>query len=250
MYGEREARREATRRAFDQLQYELMHNLVIETTRMSIEVKNLKMRVESLSSRLDFNERRARALESVVVYKPNPEDSSSRSEPAMATAPPSPVQRDRQERHEHARGPVVPKAQTPVPGNNQQSGGQAGAGVGIPGPEGPGQRSRRRRRRRGRRGGGSAVALMGAPSSGQAGSDSTPPAGDPLAGPAFDGEPDSSTPHAVDQESVSRPLDAQPPTTQGSLAVATPPPAESSPPANRDDPASDSADDPGQDHNQ
>src|SRR6185503_12858367 len=74
LYGEREARREATRRAFDQLQYELMHNLVIETTRMSIEVKNLKMRIESLASRLEFNERRARALESVVVYKPSGDD--------------------------------------------------------------------------------------------------------------------------------------------------------------------------------
>src|SRR6202040_3771563 len=70
MYSEREARREATRKAFDHLQYELMHNLVIETTRMSIEVKNLKMRVESLASRLEFNERRARALEGVVAYRP------------------------------------------------------------------------------------------------------------------------------------------------------------------------------------
>ena len=43
-----------------------MHNLVIETTRLGIEVKNLKMQVESLTSRLEFNERRARALESVV----------------------------------------------------------------------------------------------------------------------------------------------------------------------------------------
>src|SRR5215468_8214307 len=50
MYAEREARREAAR--------------------LGIEVKNLKMRVESVGSRLEFNERRARALESVVVYKP------------------------------------------------------------------------------------------------------------------------------------------------------------------------------------
>ena len=70
MNAEREARREAARRAIDQLYYELIHNLVVETTRLGIEVKNLKMRVESLSSRLEFNERRARALESVVVYKP------------------------------------------------------------------------------------------------------------------------------------------------------------------------------------
>ena len=63
MNAEREARREAARRQMDQLYYELVHNLVVETTRTGIEVKNLKMRVESISSRLEFNERRARALE-------------------------------------------------------------------------------------------------------------------------------------------------------------------------------------------
>jgi hypothetical protein len=52
------------------LYYELIHNLVLETTRMGIEVKNLKMRVESMASRLDFDERRARALEGVVQYRP------------------------------------------------------------------------------------------------------------------------------------------------------------------------------------
>jgi hypothetical protein len=52
------------------LYYELIHNLVLETTRQGIEVKNLKMRVESMSSRLDFDERRARALEGVVQYRP------------------------------------------------------------------------------------------------------------------------------------------------------------------------------------
>jgi hypothetical protein len=54
----------------ESLYYELIHNLVLETTRLSIEVKNLKMRVESMSSRLDFDERRARALEGVVQYRP------------------------------------------------------------------------------------------------------------------------------------------------------------------------------------
>ena len=52
------------------LYYELIHNLVLETTRLGIEVKNLKMRIESMSSRLDFDERRARALEGVVQYRP------------------------------------------------------------------------------------------------------------------------------------------------------------------------------------
>jgi hypothetical protein len=52
------------------LSYELMHNLVVELTRTGIELKNLKMRLESMSSRLDFDERRARALEGVVQYRP------------------------------------------------------------------------------------------------------------------------------------------------------------------------------------
>src|SRR5882757_6676976 len=74
MNAEREARRESERRGKDQLYYELIHNLVLETTRMGIEVKNLKMRLESVSSRLEFNERRARALESAVVYRPSTTD--------------------------------------------------------------------------------------------------------------------------------------------------------------------------------
>ena len=57
-----------------QLYYELIHNLVVETTRLGIEVKNLKMRVESLDARVDFSERRARALEGAVMYRPQVED--------------------------------------------------------------------------------------------------------------------------------------------------------------------------------
>jgi hypothetical protein len=52
------------------LYYELVHNLVLETTRLGLEVRNLKMRLESVASRLDFDERRARALEGVVQYRP------------------------------------------------------------------------------------------------------------------------------------------------------------------------------------
>ena len=60
----------AQQAALEPLYYEVIHNLVIETTRLGIEVKNLKMRLESMSSRLDFDERRARALEGVVQYRP------------------------------------------------------------------------------------------------------------------------------------------------------------------------------------
>ena len=58
------------REEVDVLYYELVHNLVLELTRVGIENRNLKMRLESLSSRMDFDERRARALEDVVQYRP------------------------------------------------------------------------------------------------------------------------------------------------------------------------------------
>jgi len=159
MYAEREAQRESSRRAMDQLYYELIHNLVLELTRTGIEVKNLKMRVESLSSRLEFNERRARALESAVVYKPAEEERPSRpSTPAAAASPPP--------------APPPPQSQTPAPqAPHPQSGNP---------PEGPGQRSRRRRRRRGRRGGGPVAAQFGSP-----GAASQPAAG------VTDGSPDA-----------------------------------------------------------
>jgi hypothetical protein len=156
MYAEREARREAARRATDQLTYELIHNLVVETTRLGIEVKNLKMRVESVGSRLEFNERRARALESVVVYKAGDgDDVNLRAQvpPRGHQQPPGAVQRQQ---------PSQPSMQTaPSPQGAPPSGLNAGAGGAGQSSEGPGQRSRRRRRRRGRRGGGSAAAVMG-----------------------------------------------------------------------------------------
>src|SRR5215831_17365407 len=49
-------RRFRQREEMDPLFYEVIHNLVLEVTRLGIDVHNLKMRVESLSSRLDFDE--------------------------------------------------------------------------------------------------------------------------------------------------------------------------------------------------
>lgn len=134
MAAEREARREASRHAMDQLYYEVLHNLVVETTRTAIEVKNLKMKVESLTGRLEFNERRARALESVVVYKP------LEGEPPVDVPPVPPV--------------PEPRVQAVAVENARPASGTGAAA------EGPGTRSRRRRRRRGRRGSGSASAAM------------------------------------------------------------------------------------------
>ena len=68
------------------LNYEVMNNLVVEMTRLAIEMKNHRMRVESVAGRLDFDERRARSLEKVVQYRegsttPDAADSDSTSEP-------------------------------------------------------------------------------------------------------------------------------------------------------------------------
>src|SRR5438093_4025471 len=54
MYAERESNREAVRLEREQLYYELLHDLVMEMTRTALEVKTLKMRIESVSSRLEF----------------------------------------------------------------------------------------------------------------------------------------------------------------------------------------------------
>jgi hypothetical protein len=126
------------RRVIDELYYELIHNLVVEMTKLGIETKNMKMRLESIASRLDFNERRARALESVVVYQPASERESIYDAPSQTPAAHQPA----------AHQPAAPA------GSQPQQSRPPGA------PEGPGQRSRRRRRRRGRRGGGAAAAIM------------------------------------------------------------------------------------------
>ena len=56
----------AAREEIDALNYEVMNNLVLEMTRLSVEMKNHRMRVESVAGRLDFNERQARAVEGVA----------------------------------------------------------------------------------------------------------------------------------------------------------------------------------------
>ena len=63
---QRQDKQLAARAALDALNYEVLNNLVVELTRLSIDLKNDKMHVESVAGRLDFDERRARALESVV----------------------------------------------------------------------------------------------------------------------------------------------------------------------------------------
>jgi hypothetical protein len=110
----------------DSLYYELMHNLTLEVTRLGIEVHNITMRVESLASRLDFDERRSRSLESVVQYRPQATSRPQSASPAAAESTAGPDSRPR------------PAAVPPAPAEGSDQGG--------------GERRRRRRRRRRRPG--------------------------------------------------------------------------------------------------
>jgi len=185
---EREVTRENQRRDMDGLYFEVIHNLVFELTRTGIEVKNLKMRVESLASRVEFSERRARALESVVAYKPSVDD---RDEPAATQQAPRP-------RSGASSYPQPAAAPSPRPIPLAPAGPPAEAAGGSPtpaspvspetggAPESPGQRSRRRRRRRGRR--------SGAPASGLMGSSTDPSQSQVLESPAPQGNDEPSSP--------------------------------------------------------
>ena len=63
---QQEGEKFAARAELETLNYEVLNNLVVEMTRLSVDMKNHRMLVESVAGRLDFDERRARALESVV----------------------------------------------------------------------------------------------------------------------------------------------------------------------------------------
>jgi hypothetical protein len=141
------------REEMDPLYYELVHNLALEVTRLSIEVHNMKMRVESVSSRMDFDERRGRALESVVQYRAQrppqaPRPQAPRPAPA-ATAPTAAAQVP-------ADGTSLPAAVAP-----------AGAAP-VAGAPADGDSERRRRRRRRRRRPGQTMGDQGASGAGDA----------------------------------------------------------------------------------
>ena len=134
----RVSQRLQTRDELDALNFEMFNNLVVETTRLGIEVKNLRMLVESLSTRLDFDERRARALEGVVQYRPG----------TPLAPPPAPAARCRGScRRGRRRERRTRRAAGSAPGADP----------------GDGRGPRRRRRRRGRRRGGLEAGQPGAP---------------------------------------------------------------------------------------
>jgi hypothetical protein len=121
----------AQQAALEPLYYEVIHNLVLETTRLGIDVKNLKMRVESMSSRLDFDERRARALEGVVQYRPGAvaplQPPAGGGDSREARGPESPEQSERRNRRRRRRGRRRPDDRSGLPRASGESGESRGA---------------------------------------------------------------------------------------------------------------------------
>jgi hypothetical protein len=148
--NQKNAERNARREQLDALHYEVIHNLVVELTRTGVEVKSLKMRLESMASRLDFDERRARALEGVVQYRPGV---------VPPLQPPTGQDQGRRDQGRRDQGGRPQGPRPPVPG--APAPGSAAPGPSIPGSALPGsgnaldnegnERRGRRRRRRGRR---------------------------------------------------------------------------------------------------
>ncbi len=130
--------RNARREELDSLHYEVMHNLVVELTRLGIEVKNLKMRVESMSSRLDFDERRARALEGVVQYRPGAATPLQPPTGGGAAAPPETETAEqrrtrRRRRRGRRRGGAAPGENAAQPRESAPEHGYAGESGAEPG---------------------------------------------------------------------------------------------------------------------
>jgi len=120
--AQREAERERRQAEWNALHYEILQRLVLEVSRTSLEAQQLTLRIEALSAKVDFAERRARSIEGTLHQaRPSPRHESTPPPAQVAQAP---------------REPGAPDV--------------AAAPVGQEGGPGEGGR-RRRRRRRGRR---------------------------------------------------------------------------------------------------
>jgi hypothetical protein len=145
----RDAARDRRQAEWNALHYKIIHRLVTEVSRVSLDVQALSARVESLGSRVDFNDRRVRAMEG-TMHQARPA--------ARPPEAPPPVRLP-----EAAAAPATEAASAPEAGGAQ-----------------PDAARRRRRRRRGRRGGGMGMEAAQAAAMPTAGQE--PPSAEPEAG--------------------------------------------------------------------
>lgn len=215
--AQREAERERRQAEWNALHYEILQRLVLDVSRTSLEAQQLSLRVEALSAKVDFAERRARSIEgSLHQTRPAPRHESAPPPQQVAQLP------------REASGTTPEGAPAPI--------GQEGA----PGEGG----RRRRRRRRGRRSqgltpegatigavAGAAVADPRLPDNGDAldGDDVDDDEGGPDIGEepeSFDAAPLPVEATRIEDENAVRPIEVMPPqeTPVDSAPVVSAPP--------------------------
>ncbi len=119
---ERTGKKFAAREELDALNYEVANNLVVEMTRLAVDMKNHKMLVESVAGRLDFDARRARALESVEQTRSTPQASDpERTESDGTPAEPTRTRR-RRRRSRRRPGGGTPSAAAEASGETAPPG--------------------------------------------------------------------------------------------------------------------------------
>lgn len=118
----REAERERRQAEWNALHYDILQRLVLEVSRTSLEAQQLSMRVEALSAKVDFAERRARSIEGTLQQ--------ARPLPRHDAGPPPPQTAQQPRESGPSESAVGPISQEGAPGEGGR---------------------RRRRRRRGRR---------------------------------------------------------------------------------------------------
>jgi hypothetical protein len=162
----RDAARDRRQAEWNALHYELLQKLVTDASRASLEMQSISLKVEALSAKVDFNDRRVRNMEnSVHQARPQGRQQEPRERPERSERPerferPERLERlertdrpERQERPERAERPIEPAATSASADTSTTNPPAAGAG------EAPGEGNRRRRRRRrGRRSGGASPA--------------------------------------------------------------------------------------------
>lgn len=96
----REGERDRRQAEWNALHYEILQRLAIEVSRGSIEAQSLALRVESLATKVDFNERRVRTMEGTQARTPRQHEASQPAQPAAGPTPEAAVpQQPGQEGH-------------------------------------------------------------------------------------------------------------------------------------------------------
>ena len=171
----REAEQRRRQTEWNALHFEILRRLVTDVARVEIENQHLANRVESLSARVDFNERRVRGFEQ-AQHQSKP---AGRAPEAPVVAPAASPQREQREQREEA----APSSSTAEH---------------TPSAEASADGSRRRRRRRRGRRSGQPRDITGMPTPGMAGA---PPADQSAEGDDF-GEEDATGEEMTDEAGV------------------------------------------------